>query len=167
MLPPLPNFHHLDGFLGAQFVFDLKSIFGRAVVLLLFLPSPSLPPSAMMTEQRQTVFLPASSKDVSLSFPSHVQLVSPALMLRGTCGSHNETPVRLFCRTLHSALQSVQATNSAASPHTEEAWSLFDPFLNCLVFVTLNWTRRGHCVLMHRKEPLQSEYRISPFFPIA
>ena len=36
MSPPLQNLHHLDGFLGARFVFDLKSIFGRAAVLLLF-----------------------------------------------------------------------------------------------------------------------------------
>ena len=55
--------------------------------------------------RRQIVFLLALSGDVSLSFLSHIQLVSLALMLQGTCGSHSERPVRLFCRTLHSAFR--------------------------------------------------------------
>ena len=55
--------------------------------------------------RRQIVFLLALSGDVSLSFLPHIQLVSLALMLHGTCGSHSERPVHLFCRNLHRAFR--------------------------------------------------------------
>ena len=55
--------------------------------------------------RKEIVFLLALSGDVSLWFLSHIQLVSLALMLQDTCGSHSERPVRLFCHTLHSAFR--------------------------------------------------------------
>ena len=112
--------------------------------------------------RRQIVFLLALSGDVSLSFLSHIQLVSLALMLQGTCGSHSERPVHLFCRTLHSAFR----TNYKFTRISTYWTGLFivRPTCNFFLFVPSNWTQKGHCVSMHQKTLLQSEYRICPFF---
>ena len=57
-----------------------------------------------------------------------------------------------------------KTTNSPASPHIEQACSLFDPLVIFFLFVPLNWTQKGHCVSMYQKKLLKSQYRICPFF---